>query len=88
MASRTRVLYTGVTRDLVARVWQHRQGKAGSFTARYRITRLVYYDCTPDVLAAITREKQIKGWGRRQREELIEKLNPGWKDFAEKWPRP
>ena len=88
MASHTRVLYTGVTKDLLVRVWQHREGKAGSFTARYQVNRLVYYDYTPDVMAAIAREKQIKGWGRRRRVRLIEKMNPEWRDFAEEWPWP
>ena len=80
MASRSRTIYTGVTNNLERRVAQHRQGLHG-FTAKYRITRLVYHESTSDVLAAIAREKQIKGWGRKKREALIQTMNPAWDDL-------
>jgi len=83
LASRTRTLYTGVTNDLETRVRQHREGRAGSFTSRYRIHRLVYFEVFGDVRDAIKREKQIKHWMRAQRVALIESVNPSWRDLAE-----
>ena len=80
MASNSRTLYTGVTNDLALRVCQHRQG-LNRFTARYRINRLVYYETTNLVMAAIQREKQIKAWTRAKRIALITSMNPGWDDL-------
>ena len=80
MANRSRGLYTGVTNNLELRVAQHRQGLVG-FTAKYRIKRLVYYETTNDVAAAIAREKQIKSWTRAKRIALITSINPGWDDL-------
>ena len=80
LASISRVLYTGVTNNLEYRVAQHREGKHG-FTAKYRITRLVYYEKTNDVTAAIAREKQIKAWTRAKRLKLIASMNPTWDDL-------
>ena len=80
LASRNRTLYTGVTSDIDLRIAQHREGKHG-FTARYRITRLVYCETTNDVMAAIAREKQIKAWTRAKRVQLIESVNPTWDDL-------
>ena len=66
------VLYTGVTRDLVRRVYEHKYHlDKNSFTARYNVELLVYYESTSDVEAAIEREKQIKGWNRKRKEKLI-----------------
>jgi len=80
LASRSRCLYVGVTNDVVRRVAQHRAGLV-SFTARYRVRHLVYVEETADVRAAIAREKQIKGWIRGRKIELIEAVNPGWEDL-------
>ena len=85
LASRTRRLYTGVTRDLLRRVWQHRSGAVPGHTARYAITRLVHYEAVDDVAAAIAREKQIKSWTREKRLALVERTNAGWLDLAEPW---
>ena len=75
------VLYTGVTNDLVRRVCEHRNHLIrDSFTARYHIDRLVYFERTEDVNAAIAREKQIKSWNRDRKNALIERQNPTWKD--------
>ena len=76
-------LYTGVTNDLLVRVWQHRQGVLGSFTKQYDVKRLVYFEATSDVLSAITREKGIKKWKRDWKIQLSEKSNPEWRDLAE-----
>lgn len=83
MASRSRVLYTGVTNDLGRRVHEHKQSLIAGFTQRYRITRLVYFEEYADIRDAIAREKQIKGWVRSRKIKLIEERNPTWDDLAE-----
>ena len=85
MTNRSRTLYTGMTNDLRRRVWQHKEKIIGGFTAKYNITRLVYYEETSDVRAAIAREKQIKGWLRQKKIALIEAENPDWRDLSEEW---
>jgi putative endonuclease len=75
------VLYTGVTNNLERRLAEHRLLPSG-FAARYRVTRLVYFEWTTDVRAAIAREKQIKGWTRKKKVALIERANPLWRDLA------
>ena len=83
MASASRRLYVGVTGYLARRVHAHRVGEVEGFTKKYHMTRLVYAESTSDVIAAIRREKQIKGWIRTRKIELIESLNPDWKDLAQ-----
>ena len=78
-------LYTGVTDDLVRRVYEHRLKVVEGFTRKYNVNRLVYYQATSNIESAIAREKQIKGWTRRRKVELIESTNPGWADLAEAW---
>ena len=85
MASRSRVLYVGMTNDLHRRVEQHKQKLVEGFTQKYNVTRLVYYEVTNDVHAAIAREKQIKGWRRSKKTKLIESVNPTWNDLSEEW---
>ena len=86
LASISRELYVGVTSNPVRRVSQHRTALSpDGYTARHETTSLVYCETTEDVLAAIRREKQIKGWTRLKKLELIETTNPDWKDFAEGW---
>jgi putative endonuclease len=70
------------------RVGQHREGKVSSFTAKYRIHRLVYFETFRDVRAAIVREKQIKSWSREKRTQLIQVANPTWVDLATQWFSP
>jgi putative endonuclease len=84
LASRSRRLYVGVTNDLLVRLAQQRDGQC-TFTARYRISRLVYFECTANVMSAIAREKQIKAWRRAKRVALIERSNPTWDDLAAAW---
>jgi putative endonuclease len=79
------VLYTGVTNNLERRVNEHRSGKGSTFTTRYRLTRLVYFESGDDIKSAILREKQIKGGSRKNKIELITKLNPDWEDLYEKF---
>ena len=74
-------LYTGVTGDLVRRVWQHRTHAVPGFTDRYNLTRLVHFDCFDDPLNAIQREKNLKSWKRAWKVALIEAGNPDWRDL-------
>ena len=76
-------LYTGVTNDLVRRVWEHRNDTIDGFTKQYGVHRLVYYELHTSMIEAIRREKQIKKWRRAWKIELIEKENPDWRDL---WP--
>jgi putative endonuclease len=82
MASRSRVLYVGVTNDLARRVQEHKQRVHPGFTARYRVTRLVYFEQFADIRVAIAREKQLKGWVRVRKVRLIESRNPTWEDIS------
>ena len=77
------VLYTGVTNDLKRRVYEHRTKAVAGFTSRYNIGKLVFFEVTDDVVGAIGREKQIKGGSRRKKIELIDRMNPAWRDLYE-----
>lgn len=83
VASRSRVLYIGVTNDLARRVREHRQGLIAGFTSKYRVTRLVYFEEFADIRDAIAREKELKGWKRARKVTLIESRNPTWEDLAD-----
>ncbi|HWZ29373.1 MAG TPA: GIY-YIG nuclease family protein [Gemmatimonadales bacterium] len=85
LASRSRVLYIGVTNDLARRVDEHKRGVVVGFTRRHRVTRLVYFEEFADIHDAIAREKRLKGWRRSRKTELIERRNPTWRDLAESW---
>ncbi len=78
---RNGTLYVGVTGDLVRRVHQHRTGALGGFTARYGVTRLVWYEAHDDIAAAIRREKCLKRWRRSWKLALVERTNPDWRDL-------
>jgi putative endonuclease len=79
------MLYVGVTNDLERRMSEHKQKLVPGYSSRYNLRRLVYYESTNDIMAAITREKQIKGWLRARKIALIESANPEWKDLSEHW---
>ena len=85
MSSQRRVLYTGVTNDLVERTFQHKTGAVAGFTSKYKATQLVYYESYDDVRNAIRREKEIKGWLRQKKVALIERADPKWKDLSLGW---
>ena len=85
MTSQSGTLYVGVTNDLKRRVYEHKHGQIEGFTKRYDVTRLTYLEETSDVQVALTREKQIKGWVRRKKIELIESINPKWHDLSDGW---
>jgi putative endonuclease len=82
MSSESGVLYTGVIDNLPRRVLQHKKKVNKGFTSRYNINRLVYFENTPDISAAIAREKQIKGWKRIRKVQLINSMNPEWRDLS------
>src|SRR5262249_34291990 len=83
--NRSKTLYTGVSNDLPRRMWEHKNRVVAGFTSKYLIDRLVYFETTNDVRAAIAREKEIKGWRREKKVRLIESVNPDWKDLSESW---
>jgi len=78
-------LYIGMTNDLEHRMRQHKSFEIEGFASKYKCTRLVYWESFDNVLKAISREKQLKGWRRSKKISLIEKINPRWQDLAEKW---
>jgi putative endonuclease len=85
MASLSGTLYTGVCNDIYVRAMQHKQGDGGAFTKKYKCDRLVFYKRFSYVVNAIKAEKQIKGWKRFRKVELIESVNPSWRDLAKDW---
>ena len=85
MTNRTRgVLYTGVTNSLERRIWFHRNNAGQSFTKKYKVDRLVYYEQFNEAGDAILREKQLKGWRREKKNDLVRTLNPKWEDLGQK----
>ncbi len=80
-SKRNGTLYIGVTSYLARRIWEHRQGKASAFTRKYGIARLVYVEPFDDIESAIRREKAMKKWRRKWKLELIESVNPDWRDL-------
>ncbi len=85
MASKSGVLYIGVTGNLGARVLQHKSGKGGDFTRRYRVSRLIYFEEFGSPREAIARETELKGWRRSKKLELIRSRNPRWLDLSVEW---
>jgi putative endonuclease len=85
LASKSRTLYIGVTGFLTARILQHKTGDTVSFTSRYNINRLVYYESFRYVNNAMSRETQLKSWSRKRKIVLIEAGNPLWDDLANDW---
>jgi putative endonuclease len=85
MASISRRLYVSLTGDLLARLQQHQTAQPESFTFRYRITRLVYFEELPNARAAIERETEIRSWAPGKKIQLIEGSNPRWRDLAANW---
>ena len=82
-SKRNGTLYTGVTSDLSRRIWQHKNDQAEGFTRKYGVHTLVYYEWHDDMHSAIVREKRIKKWNRAWKLELIESVNPEWRDLSE-----
>jgi len=82
------VLYIGVTGNLPRRLYEHRNGLVDSFTKKYNVHKLVYYEYTNDVCSAISREKQLKKWTRAKKNALIANMNPQWIDLSAEWDQP
>ena len=80
-----RVMYIGVTNDLQRRLYEHRHQLVDGFTKRYNVHKLVCFEQTGDVRAAIAREKQLKGWSREKKNALVASANPAWRDLSEDW---
>jgi putative endonuclease len=87
MSSLSGTLYIGVTNYIEKRVREHKEGLIEGFSKKYGCTRLVYYESFDDVRKAISREKQLKGWRREKKVEMIERTNPHWLDLSENWGR-
>src|SRR5689334_23922578 len=85
MTNRSKTLYVGITSGLVKRALQHRNGVFEGFTSRYKIDRLVYWEKFKSVTVAIAREKQLKGWTRVKKIQLIVGMNPTWEDLSAGW---
>ncbi len=85
LASRSRNLYIGMTNDRHVRMKQHKEHRSGTYTAKYKIDRLVYSEQFQYVLNAIAREKELKTWSRARKIELIELSNPTWEDLSANW---
>ena len=79
------VVYIGVTSNLPKRLYEHRNGLADGFTKKYNVHKLVYFEQTNDIYAAISREKQLKNWSRAKKNWLIAQQNPMWRDLSEDW---
>jgi len=78
-----KVMYIGVTNNLKRRIYEHKNKLVEGFTKRYNLTKLVYYEHTTDVNSAISREKELKGWRREKKNNLVIKMNPEWKDLSD-----
>jgi putative endonuclease len=85
MTNKSRTLYTGVTNDLMRRVYEHKNKLVKGFTSKYNIQFLVYYESTLSVHVALEREKQIKGLLRAKKIALVNSMNPEWKDLSAEW---
>ncbi|MFH0991183.1 MAG: GIY-YIG nuclease family protein [bacterium] len=80
-----KVMYVGMTNDLIRRLTEHKNKLVQGFTSKYNVNKLVYYEHTTDLYSAIMREKQIKKWRREKKNHLVESMNPEWKDLSSEW---
>jgi putative endonuclease len=85
LANRSGSLYIGVTGDLFKRLWQHRSDHGCAFTSKYKLTKLLWFEETDDVSAALAREKQLENWRRQWKVDLIDSMNRAWVDLAAGW---
>ena len=77
-----KVMYVGMTNDLQKRIYQHKNKSIEGFTKKYNVNKLVFFESTENVLSAISREKQLKGWLRKKKNKLVESVNPEWSDLS------
>lgn len=82
-----RVMYIGVTNDLQRRLYEHKSKQIEGFTKKYNVNKLVYYEYTTDINAAIAREKELKGWRRSKKDALVISTNPNWNDLSKEWEK-
>jgi putative endonuclease len=80
-----KVMYVGVTNNLERRIYEHKNKMVKGFTEKYNVRKLVYFEDTKDVIAAIEREKEIKKWRRQKKDQLVNSSNPNWKDLSLEW---
>tara|TARA_B100000315_G_scaffold29647_1_gene25200 strand:- start:26493 stop:26789 length:297 start_codon:yes stop_codon:yes gene_type:complete len=80
-----KVMYVGVTNNLMRRIYEHKNKLVKGFTKKYNVNKLVYFEETNDVIAALEREKEIKKWRREKKNQLVHQINPTWKDLAMEW---
>ena len=80
-----KVMYVGMTNNLERRLFEHKHKLVKGFTSKYNINKLVYFEQSNDVQAAIAREKEIKKWRREKKNALVQKSNPEWKDLSQEW---
>ncbi len=85
VTNKSKTLYTGMTNNLFRRIYEHKHKLVKGFTSKYNINKLVYFEQTNDVNSAIAREKEIKGWLRKKKIELIESQNPNFEDLSKEW---
>ena len=85
LASKSRVIYIGITNNLARRLLEHKKKLVPGFTSKYNVNQLVYYEEYQNPKEAILREKQLKGWIRIKKIKLIEETNPGWEDLSQEW---
>ncbi len=83
LSSFTKILYIGVTDNIIKRVYQHKHDLVEGFTKKYKVHKLVHYEMYDDIIVAISREKNLKRWKREWKIKLIEETNSGWKDLYE-----
>jgi putative endonuclease len=80
-----KVMYVGVTNNLERRIYEHKKKLVKGFTKKYNVNKLVYFEETQDVTAAINREKEIKKWRREKKNQLVDRINPTWQDLSLEW---
>lgn len=80
-----KVMYVGVTNNLERRIYEHKNKMVKGFTKKYNVSKLVYFEESQDILAAIDREKEIKRWRRQKKDQLVNSINPTWKDLSLEW---
>ena len=80
-----KVMYVGITNNLKRRMYEHKNKMIEGFTEKYNVNKLVYFEETPDVTSAISREKEIKKWRREKKNMLVKKTNPKWDDLSDHW---
>ncbi|MCL0041071.1 GIY-YIG nuclease family protein [Thermodesulfovibrionales bacterium] len=80
-----KVIYVGVTNNLERRICEHKNKLVKGFTEKYNVNKLVYFEKTQEVIAAISREKEIKKWRREKKNQLVNRINPEWKDLSSEW---